>query len=355
MAQLYGPWNPATDSNGARLPYAKLYTYEDASHSTLQTTYNDPDLAGGHEHTNPIIADAAGVFPQVFAATGLSYYLVLKDADGVQIDTYEAMDTLGSEDNSTFSRDFGVNGRVDMRGSGGAVLLEFGNATGDDIGGAAVVSGWNSTDLDTLQIKSTATSLTGSLTSTTGISDTSGLVTLAGIARAVPRCTVRGSATAATTTLIALDSSYECWDIELRNLLVNGSGGTPAVRLSFDGSTVKSASGDYYAGGAEQGNSALTNVPWASATSIQIGSALTSSSETGSGGDYSLRVTSKSTRETRVWSQYLNFDVATAADRVSGWRVGSTNNKAYGKCAAIQIFDALGGTLTFDYVVIGRP
>lgn len=366
MGLLYCPRFVALGATGAILPGAKLYTFDSVSITTPKATYSDNGLTTSNGAY--VQADSSGVFPPIFGAANEQYYMLLKTSGDVTVDEFPFATILGADATATFLKDLGLNGRFLVSGSGGVVQIETGNAEGDDVGGSGRLGGYGGTQGDALEIDYAAITTTGpvavtgnlsttaDLSATGNLSSTGGLVTLGGIARAVPRCTLRSSATAAATTSIALDSAYECWEIHIRNLLIAGAGGTPAMKMSFDnGGSFKSGSGDYYVGAAEQGSSAFTNTPWASATSVQIGPASSSSSETGSGCDIFIRITSKAARETRADARYLNFDVTTAADRTSGWHVASTNNKNYGKITNIQVFDTLGGNLTFDYVVIGLP
>jgi microcystin-dependent protein len=66
------------DNNGFPLAGGKLYSYV-AGTNTPQATYSDPDLAAGHQNTNPVILDAAGR-ANVFVQDGVGYKYVLTDA-----------------------------------------------------------------------------------------------------------------------------------------------------------------------------------------------------------------------------------------------------------------------------------
>ncbi len=65
---------------GVVSPGAKLYTY--ATHTTTPLpTYNNADLAIGHQNTNPVVADSFGLFGPIFL-TSDAYYFNLTDALG---------------------------------------------------------------------------------------------------------------------------------------------------------------------------------------------------------------------------------------------------------------------------------
>ncbi len=71
----------ALDSNGNPVSGGLLYVYL-AGSTTAAITYSDEDLTT--PHTQPIVSDASGVFPQVYAAQG-SYKYVIKTAGGVTL------------------------------------------------------------------------------------------------------------------------------------------------------------------------------------------------------------------------------------------------------------------------------
>lgn len=64
------------DNSGLPVASGKLCTYA-ATTTTPQTTYNDPDLAGGHANTNPIVLDSAGRITTGLYLTAVNYKFVL--------------------------------------------------------------------------------------------------------------------------------------------------------------------------------------------------------------------------------------------------------------------------------------
>jgi hypothetical protein len=62
----------------------KLYFYVGGSSTTLQDTYSDTGLSV--PNTNPVVADSAGLFGDIFLDSGLSYAVKLTDENDVQID-----------------------------------------------------------------------------------------------------------------------------------------------------------------------------------------------------------------------------------------------------------------------------
>lgn len=74
---------------GVVAPGAKLHTYVAGTPSTPIVTYNNVDLAAGHENANPIVADPSGLFGPIYLTPGLSYKYVLTDASDVEIWTQD--------------------------------------------------------------------------------------------------------------------------------------------------------------------------------------------------------------------------------------------------------------------------
>lgn len=73
---------PALDLNGAPVQGAKLYFFQSET-TTLMSVFTDASLSV--PHANPVIADAAGVFPSIFADRGAVYAVAIRTADDVPI------------------------------------------------------------------------------------------------------------------------------------------------------------------------------------------------------------------------------------------------------------------------------
>jgi hypothetical protein len=67
---------------GVSLPGAKLYFYEAGGAVVPKNTYSDADLAVGHVHANPVVADADGLFAPIYVLPD-AYYVQLTTAAGV--------------------------------------------------------------------------------------------------------------------------------------------------------------------------------------------------------------------------------------------------------------------------------
>lgn len=82
-ALFYLPFRPALDANGIVVPGALIYFYATGSTSP-QTIYADSGLTT--PLTNPVTANAAGVWPAIYLDDAVTYRVVLKDADGTTLD-----------------------------------------------------------------------------------------------------------------------------------------------------------------------------------------------------------------------------------------------------------------------------
>lgn len=69
--------------NGTIAPGAKAYFYASGT-STPQNTYNNADLAIGHVHANPVVADSEGVLPIIYLLAA-SYRVLITSSTGTTI------------------------------------------------------------------------------------------------------------------------------------------------------------------------------------------------------------------------------------------------------------------------------
>lgn len=95
---------------GVIAPLAKLYFFE-AGSATPATTWSASDLASIHENTNPIVADANGLFGPIYLDFGVQYDVVLKDSAGVTIWSQANIGNSGIDAASQYNVvDFGAVG-----------------------------------------------------------------------------------------------------------------------------------------------------------------------------------------------------------------------------------------------------
>jgi hypothetical protein len=83
---LLPPLFQATDSNGAVLSGAKLFVY-DAGTTTDADVYTDTALSVAHPQ--PVVADSAGRFANIYAPSGQNYKIVLKTSADVTVSTID--------------------------------------------------------------------------------------------------------------------------------------------------------------------------------------------------------------------------------------------------------------------------
>lgn len=128
--RLLPPGYQQLDANGAPVSGAKLYTYS-AGTTTPKATYSDAGLT--ILNANPVEADAAGRFGDIFAATG-SYALVMETSAGAPI--WDA-DPVDGATGSTASPGAGVRNLLTDGDFATVALL---TTTGVD--GASIADDW---------------------------------------------------------------------------------------------------------------------------------------------------------------------------------------------------------------------
>lgn len=122
----------ATDNNGNILPGAKLYFY-DTGTTNLRNVFTTSALVT--PHTNPVIADSGGLFPDIYLDSTYVYRIVLTDTTGaivpVDIDPYNPS-TVTSFVNITIDtaapNTIKINGNT-LTASAGTALVTIPNTT----------------------------------------------------------------------------------------------------------------------------------------------------------------------------------------------------------------------------------
>lgn len=125
--------------DGSPAAGALLYTYLSGT-STPSPVYNNADLAIGHAHTNPVEADADGVFPVIYLAA-LSYRFLVTNADGATI--YPAQDNVYD-----FAQLQAVPQNADVEGTAGETLTLGELAYLSDGSGGLSPGRWYKADAD---------------------------------------------------------------------------------------------------------------------------------------------------------------------------------------------------------------
>jgi hypothetical protein len=145
------------DEFGRTRPGAKMYFYE-AGTTTQKATYTDVALQ--HANPWPLVADGAGVFPQVFLGEG-GYRIIYTDQDDVQFDDRDNINVAGDAilTTSDFYFEDIVDAKLGISINGSNIDLQIGQVVrtvGDnsiyDNGGAewVVVAGGTGTADDDL-------------------------------------------------------------------------------------------------------------------------------------------------------------------------------------------------------------
>ncbi len=89
MATLFKPMDVQVDGNGVSMAGAKLYFYTTGT-STPQDTFSQSDLDPSHVNTNPVVADANGLWPAIYLGT-TEYKAILKTAADVTLQTLDPL------------------------------------------------------------------------------------------------------------------------------------------------------------------------------------------------------------------------------------------------------------------------
>ena len=91
MAQLFtGERLTVFDNNGRVIAGALLYFYQTGT-TTLQTVYSDSGATVAL--SNPVVADANGLFPAIYLSNVNAYKTVLKTAAGVTVRTTDPINS----------------------------------------------------------------------------------------------------------------------------------------------------------------------------------------------------------------------------------------------------------------------
>ncbi len=238
MALIFDPRWFAHDDDGNPLVGATLTVYV-ANTVTPAAIKRDAALAVPMTNptSGPDVSNAAGIFPQVFSADGGLFDILLKDADGNLVRSYEDVSVLGS-DTGDFSRTVSGDGRITITGSAGAVSIQAGSPSPDNIGGDLTIEGQAGTQLDTLTLDSVTTDFTGEVTTRGGKKLTGAVQTAA---------TTFTTVASVDIALVEIPADVRAWRIDLFDMSTTEAGGDAAfIRLSYDGgASYRAGASDY--------------------------------------------------------------------------------------------------------------
>ena len=142
------PLNVALDTDGDPIAGAKLEFFESGT-STPLDTYTEETLTTAN--ANPVIADSAGRFPDIFMQSK-NYKVVLKDASDVTIDTW---DPVGPPSVADFFQD--IEGGLQATGSSNAYVVASNQGLGSLAAGTRItfIANHENTGAATLNVDST--------------------------------------------------------------------------------------------------------------------------------------------------------------------------------------------------------
>jgi hypothetical protein len=112
MAHLFNPLYVAVDGNGLAMAGAKLYFYTTGT-STPLDTYSDSSLTAPFVNTNPVVANADGLFGPIYMALDANYKIILKTSADVTVATRDPY----SPGSVSFAEG-GTNGQIPMINTG---------------------------------------------------------------------------------------------------------------------------------------------------------------------------------------------------------------------------------------------
>lgn len=328
----------AESAAGVRLSGAKLYIYEQGT-GILADVFSDVDKTV--PLANPVVADINGVFPLIYGTENVYVDADLKTSGDVDVRSYTDVPLLSAENTSVFLRDMGINGRAQMRGDSGVIQLEFGNESGDDIGGSARIGGWSGTPLDDLEIDATAITVTGDETIQGGLQVDGSITTSDGLLDLV----TANAAASGTTIDIALPDDTNAWELDLINWSIPDlSGGvTITARLSFDGGATYEAGATSYVY-VVVASAAATTTTQAAAPQIALHSWTSWGSNTG---HLNIRIYSGEAVDTGVfWSGGVGgTGGASSVSAVRGY--AHTAGKSFTKATHIRLLSTVAVTFTY--------
>ena len=349
MGQLYSFRLQEFAATGVPIPSARLYTFDPVATTTPKATYSDNDLSVSNGAY--VQADAAGVFPQIFAANGEAFYASLRTAAGVEVQQFQFLTALGSDDASSLLRDFTTNGRFQVRGADGIVQIETGDPAGDDVGGDARMGGWEGTQGTSLELDYATVSTTGDL-------DVAGELTAESlnVSGSTNLIALLSSGSATHAAGIALPAGYSAYRLEIAYITLSAGAAIEGF-FAFDGvPTYKVGADDYgwmlnyngVAGAATAG--AAIDISDARMALMNTEAAITGINP----GRATIEITSSALLESGIaGSIWLPNDNGSYSPR-HGMFSGQTRGKTYGKATHFKLSPS-SGTMAYRYALFGIP
>lgn len=351
MALILGLPDQAFDDNGVVMPAAELYMFDDASPATPKTTYTTAALSVAHAH--PVVADASGFFPQMFAANGAAFYAVLTATGGdpgQPFRDWEDIQALGADDTTSFDQTFVdarlkvTSGEVDTGIDG--ILFQVGKDSPQNTGGYAKFQGWAGTQADQFWFDAADAEFTGNVAVLGDLAVTGTIP--------ADKLLTSGVRTAQATTNIALDATYDEYVLDI-GYLAPSTSLTVEVLLAFDvGGTMKVGVDDYAWSYWERGPTSGTSSGADASDDSMVVMAFAAAPTTPAGtpSTIQIRISSATGKESGVSGVGIIADDGTTYGQKRYEFVGMTRAKNYGKATFIQVKASIG-TLSFTYALKG--
>lgn len=327
------PWSgrQILTSAGVAAASGKLRIYT-ANTTTLASVYSDAGMSVAL--TNPVTADSLGFLPNIYLSDSSNYDIAEMTSGSVLIRTFDDVPALGS-DSATLLKDF-TNSRFQVRGSGGTIYVEAGDASPDNSGGVGRMGGWAGTQADSWTLDAATANATGWLKERSK--------KLPGIVQ-----TEATSFSAASTVDIPLTENVDgvrAWEVVVFDLIQSAAANLQ-VRFSYDGaSNYKSGASDYNdrkygaTGGASGG-----------AAGSEIDLTVSSTTPTNTPGMLKIRIITpdSGSNMTLLWSEAAIYDNAGTPipdiQLASGFGLGG-----YGRATHMRLLPS-SGTITGKYRV----
>lgn len=301
--------------------------------------------------TNPVVADANGWTPQVFAAEGTVCDVQYFDASDVVVPSRNYVDVVAlGADTGVFNRTLAGGTRLKFSDSGGVVLMEAGDPSPDNVGGTLKVQGWAGTQGDLL----TANFASVNAGTTAGaLKENSKKLPSVIATDATPFAAV-------ATIDIALTNSptgVTAWDIDVFDVTTSSNGTmTWIATFSYDnGATYKTGAADYYqVAMVFAGGLALTNPIGAAAatTSMYVAASILSSSVRRLHFSLHVRTPDSGTAYSSLESRTSGFILDAGTTYPSIYLSNGFGAGGYGRATHVRLTPSTG-TTTGKYTV--RP
>lgn len=306
MAVLAAPSARVDDDDGTPISGGKLRVY-DINTTTLSDVFSDEAMAT--PLTNPVVADANGFLPVIFAAQG-TYDLQYLDASSAELAGQEYNDwpTVGGSTANTIGADLsGARVRIDGGDIGDGttgVRINAGDPDPDVVGGNLRLGGWDGTQADKIWIDGAVVNVAEPKSFE---EDGKRLSTLLQ--------TAASSFTASASVAVPLTNDpvgTRCFRITFFDLVFSSAVAVIWLRLAYDGvPTLLSGASDYAYGVVNNTGGGLVEQTSAGASQIRIGPTSSSAAAHPLGIDCTVLTPNAAPGDTLVWGRLLGFGLNT--------------------------------------------